>query len=91
MWYYAPGNKSNLLTELIGSSIAKTAIGLPIQGCVFGAARSKVNSDWSAKHHQRTINRQETLLLVRDFSVKYEVIAMCGKQILEEIHYTFMA
>lgn len=80
-WYYAPQNKSNLLTELTGSSIAKTAAGLPIQGCVFGAVRSKVNSDWSAKHHQRTINRQETLILVRDISVKYGVIALYGKQI----------
>lgn len=81
MWYCAAKNKSNLLTELTGSSIAKTTAGLPIQGCVLGAVRSKVNSDWSAKHHQRTINSQETLILVRDISVKYGVIALYGKQI----------
>lgn len=88
--HYAPGNKSSLLREIIGSSTAKTATGLPIQ-TGFGENKIKVNSDWSAKFHQRTINRQETLLLLRDFSVKHEVIALYGKQILEELHYTFMA
>lgn len=77
MWHYALGNKSSLLRELIGSSIAKTATGLPIQ-TGFGEVKIKVNSDRSAKLHQRTINRQETLLPVRDFSVKHEIIALCG-------------
>lgn len=39
-----------------------------------------MNSDWPAKHRQRTVNSQETLLLVRDLSVKHEVIDLCGKQ-----------
>lgn len=81
MWHYALGNKSSLLRELIGSSTAKTATGLPIQACEFGEVKIKVNSDRSEKLHQRTTNRQETLLLVRDFSVKHELIALCGKQI----------
>lgn len=81
MWPYALRNKSSLLRELIGSSTAKIATGLPTQACELGEVKIKVNSDWSAKIHQRAINRQETLLLVRDFSVKHEVIALCGKQI----------